>query len=157
VAQHTFTLALAPFGVLGGGKYKTEAQRANSAGRAGAWTELNDIDKAVLPALEGVAKRHNASMTSVALAYIIGRAPYVFPLVGGRTVDHIKGNIDALKLRLTEEDVKEIEAPYQLDLGFPHNIMGNKIGMNTYAKVAGWIDHVEQPKVRLASFNASRF
>ena len=87
-------------------------------------------------------------MTSVALAYIISKAPYVFPIVGGRNVEQLKGNIEALKLRLTEEDVKEIEAPYQLDLGFPHNMLGGTSASSvSWAKIAGWIDYVDDIKV----------
>ena len=37
------------------------------------------------------------------------KAPYVFPLVGGRKVEHLTGNIDALKVRLTDEHIKAIE------------------------------------------------
>jgi len=140
-------MALAPWGAIGGGKYKTEAERANSTGRKGPRVELTDIDKAVIPVLERVAQRRNASMTSVALAYIISKTPYVFPIVGGRNVEQLKGNIEALKLKLTEEDVKEIEAPYQLDLGFPHSFLGGTTAASmAWASIAGWVDHVDGVK-----------
>jgi len=32
--------------------------------------------------------------------------------VGGRNVEHLKGNIEALKLRLSPEEIKEIESAY---------------------------------------------
>jgi aryl-alcohol dehydrogenase-like predicted oxidoreductase len=139
-------MALAPWGAIGGGKYKTEAERADSSGRTGAWVNLSEVDKAVIPALESVAKRQNTSMTAVALAYIIGKSPYVFPIVGGRTVKHLKGNIEALKLKLTQEDIKEIEEPYKFDPGFPHSFIGSRPSDNPWAKIAGWVDHIDEIK-----------
>ncbi|KAJ8130213.1 hypothetical protein O1611_g3421 [Lasiodiplodia mahajangana] len=47
------------------------------------------------------------------------KAPYVFPIIGGRTVDHLKANIEALNVSLTKEDIKEIESAAPFDLGFP--------------------------------------
>lgn len=51
------------------------------------------------------------------------KTPNVFPIVGGRKVDHLRGNIEALKLELTPEDIKEIEDAYPFDVGFPMNFL----------------------------------
>ena len=47
----------------------------------------------------------------------------MFPIVGGRKVEHLKANIEALKLRLTKEDMDTIDGAYDFDLGFPHNFL----------------------------------
>lgn len=39
----------------------------------------------------------------------MAKTPYVFPIVGGRKVDHLKGNIEALGLELSEDDIKKID------------------------------------------------
>jgi aryl-alcohol dehydrogenase-like predicted oxidoreductase len=67
--------------------------------------------------LEAVAKRKGTSLLNAALAYCMAKAPYVFPIVGGRKVEHLKANIEALTLRLTEEDIDEIEKGYDFDPG----------------------------------------
>jgi hypothetical protein len=47
----------------------------------------------------------------------------LFPILGGRKVEHLKANLEALSLELTPEDVAEIETGYDFDLGFPHNFL----------------------------------
>lgn len=51
------------------------------------------------------------------------QTPYLFPIVGGRKVSHLKANAEALGLELTPEDIAEIETGYDFDLGFPHNFL----------------------------------
>lgn len=75
--------------------------------------------------LDTVAKRHGegASVTSVAIAYVMQKTPYLFPIIGGRTVEQLEENVRALSLDLTEQDVREIDAAYPFDLGFPHSFL----------------------------------
>lgn len=114
-------MALAPWGALGGGKFKTEEQRRNvEAGRS---SEPTEAEVRVSRALEAVAKRKNTLITSVAQAYVMHKAPYVFPIVGGRTVEHLRANIEALTLALSDDDIREIEAATPFDLGFPNNFL----------------------------------
>lgn len=58
-----------------------------------------------------------------ALAYVTHKAPYVYPIVGGRKVEHLKGNIEALALKLTTEEIDEIEDALDFDVGFPMNML----------------------------------
>ena len=53
-------------------------------------------------------------------------APYVFPICGGRKVSHLKGNIEALSLRLSAEDIEEIDGAYSFEIGFPHALVTGK-------------------------------
>lgn len=69
--------------------------------------------------LHKIAQRKNTALTSVAMAYVIHKAPYVFPILGGRKIDHLKGNIEALGLELSKEEIDEIEDAAPFDVGFP--------------------------------------
>ncbi|KAI1431886.1 norsolorinic acid reductase [Xylaria sp. CBS 124048] len=111
-------MAIAPWGALGGGKFKTEEQRKQNQGRL---SPLSENDQKVRDALETVANRKGTLITSIAQAYVMHKTPYVFPIVGGRTVEHLKANIEALNVSLTEEDIREIESAAPFDLGFPAN------------------------------------
>lgn len=75
--------------------------------------------------LEEIANRKGKStlITSIALAYVMHKAPYVFPIVGGRKVDHLKGNIDALGIKLSQEEIDEIDSAEPFDVGFPMNFL----------------------------------
>lgn len=60
--------------------------------------------------LTEIAEAHGLeSPTAVALAWIMAKAPYVFPIVGGRRIEHLEQNIQALQLKLTDEEVHKIE------------------------------------------------
>lgn len=114
-------MGIAPWNALGGGNFKTKAQRdaMGDEGRKVYLPEEKHIK--VTEALEAVAKRHNTAVTSIALAYVQQKAPYVFPIVGGRKVEHLKGNIEALSLKLEKEDYEEIEKAWPFDVGFPNS------------------------------------
>jgi aryl-alcohol dehydrogenase-like predicted oxidoreductase len=74
-------MALAPWGSLGGGAFKTAAQRGANTGR-----QLAEPDENVLKisaALEVIANRKSTAITSIALAYVIHKTPYVFPSLAG--------------------------------------------------------------------------
>ena len=47
----------------------------------------------------------------------------MFPLLGGRKIEHLKANIEALGLQLTPEDIVEIEAAYDFEPGYPHTMI----------------------------------
>ena len=76
-------MALAPWGSLGGGNFKTEEQRKKQDGRQ---VPASEDQIKMSRVLETVAKRKNTIITSIALAYVMHKTPYVFPIVGGRTV-----------------------------------------------------------------------
>lgn len=139
-------MGLCPWAALGGGAFKTSAQREELAknGNPGRQVEPRDVDIAVSKVLETVAARHNTVITSVALAYVMHKFPYVAPIVGGRKPEHLLGNIEALGLVLSEKDIAEIEGAYEFDLGFPNTFLfrgenreahpGNSFFMNVAAK-----------------------
>ncbi|TRX96960.1 hypothetical protein FHL15_002266 [Xylaria flabelliformis] len=140
-------MALAPWGALGGGKFKTEEQRKKNEGRS---IPPSETDIKVTKALEAVAKRKNTLITSIAQAYVMHKTPYVFPIVGGRTVEHLKDNIEALTLSLSEDDIKEIEGAAPFDIGFPNNFAyphaPQHPGEVFLLRMGGTTDYVPEPK-----------
>jgi aryl-alcohol dehydrogenase-like predicted oxidoreductase len=129
MARH-FGMALAPWDVMGGGKFKTKEEigQRNARGeglRSILSPEQSEREAAVSAALEKVAKEHEInSLTAVALAYVMAKAPNVFPLVGGRKVEHLQDNIQALSLRLTASQMEYLEGQTPFDVGFPSNFIG---------------------------------
>ncbi|OQE32421.1 hypothetical protein PENFLA_c001G02878 [Penicillium flavigenum] len=76
-------------------------------------------------ALGKVAKEYGGKpITAIALAYVIAKAPNVFPLIGGRKVKHLEENIQALNIRLTTEQIEYLESQKQFEVGFPGNFIG---------------------------------
>ena len=56
----------------------------------------------------------------VAIAYLMQKYPYVFPIVGGRKIEHLHANLEALDISLTDDQIKFIESASEFDAGFPH-------------------------------------
>ncbi|KAL4903651.1 hypothetical protein BDW74DRAFT_37241 [Aspergillus multicolor] len=126
-----FGMALAPWDVLGSGKFQTakalEERRKNGEKLRhllGSGEQTPDEEK-MSEALAKVAAEHEIeSVTAVALAYVLQKVPNVFPIVGGRKVEHLHDNIQALKIKLTPEQVEFLESVRPVDLGFPHDLIG---------------------------------
>lgn len=59
--------------------------------------------------------------STVAIAYVMQKTPYVFPLVGGRKVEHLMSNLEALDIVLTPEHIAYIESILPFDRGFPYS------------------------------------
>ena len=115
-------MALAPWGSIGRGNFRTAAafEKEKTEGRQRPVTEK---DKKVSAVLEKMAEEKGTAITSIALAYVMHKSPYVFPIVGGRKIEHLKGNIEALAVELTDEEIDEIERAVPFDVGFPMSIL----------------------------------
>ena len=146
-----FGLAVCPFNALGGGQFKTKAQR-EEAGRSGEGRRAVYAPPPTVVAITDVLERIAATkphprgeawhVTGVALAYVLQKQPYVHPIVGGRKVEHLQGNIDALSLELSEQDIKDIEEASGFQLGFPYSMLGQKPEDSFLMNAAGTFDYV---------------
>lgn len=47
----------------------------------------------------------------------------MFPIVGGRKVEHLQSNIEALNVHLSPEQMKAIESVAPFDPGFPNSMI----------------------------------
>ncbi|OCB88659.1 Aldo/keto reductase [Sanghuangporus baumii] len=129
----TLGLALAPWNVLAGGRLRTDAeeQKRLASGETGRttfrpdWLRTED-EKKMSAALEKVAKEVGTEhITAVAIAYVMQKTPYVFPIIGGRKVEHLMANIEALKISLSDEQIRYIESILPFDEGFPMYFIGD--------------------------------
>ena len=153
-------MGLAPWGALGGGNFKNEEQRASNEGRKMGGMGPSEKDIKVSEVLEKVAKSKGTAITSIALAYVMHKTPNVFPIVGGRKIEHLKGNIEALKIKLSQEEMDEIDEAYPFDIGFPMGFlfMGQKYHTRlgapdvTLTKMNGHIQVPEKQGVCTSSF-----
>ncbi|KAG0655472.1 hypothetical protein C6P46_000869 [Rhodotorula mucilaginosa] len=104
-----FGLALAPWDAIGSGrllsKKQLEARLASGEKMRGQGGNVQtELERKYSEVLEEVGKEHNVdSVTAVALAYVMAKTPYVFPLVGGRKISHLHDNIRSLEIKLTPD------------------------------------------------------
>ncbi|KAH8893653.1 aryl-alcohol dehydrogenase [Thozetella sp. PMI_491] len=129
-----YGMALAPWGVLGSGKFRTRkvVEEREKAGepicpsRGG----QSEEDIAVSEVLAKVAAEHGIeSVTAIALAYILRKSAdlgvrNIFPIVGGRKVENLHDNIQALSIRLTDAQIQLLEDVKTFDIGWPNTFIG---------------------------------
>ena len=60
--------------------------------------------------LDEVAKRHEATVAQLALAWLLHRSPVMLPIPGTSSVEHLEENVASADLELSEEEWAEIEA-----------------------------------------------
>ncbi|KAH7925891.1 Aldo/keto reductase [Leucogyrophana mollusca] len=146
-------LALAPWAVLAGGKLRTDEEDArrrqtgeNGRTMFGPWERTED-EKKMSAALEKIAKEIGAKhVTAIAIAYLMHKTPYVFPIIGGRKVEQLLGNIEALEVKLTPEHIQYLDGIIPFDPGFPTSMIGDGSDAPFLLKSAAYIDVMPAPK-----------
>ena len=67
----------------------------------------------MVDALTASAKARGVSNMQLALAWVLKNATITAPIIGTSKAHHLDDAIGALKIRLTDEEAKAIESPYQ--------------------------------------------
>ncbi|WP_200778432.1 aldo/keto reductase [Halobaculum gomorrense] len=96
------------------GKYERDAD-PESGLRAAAdeYTQnrFTDENWAVLEEIRAVAEARDATPAQVSLAWLLDRDVVDAPIVGPRSSDHLRENVGALSVELTDEEAARIAAP----------------------------------------------
>ncbi len=79
-----------------------------------------ESDFKVAETVAKVAERRGVGPAQVALAWILQAPGVTAPIVGATKLDHLKDLVKALDLKLTADEVAELEAPYE-----PHPVLGH--------------------------------
>jgi pyridoxine 4-dehydrogenase len=75
--------------------------------RPGAPTDTGGPD-AVRRVLDPIAARHGATVSQIALAWLLARSPVIMPIPGTTGIAHVQENLDAQDLELSPEDIRSI-------------------------------------------------
>jgi hypothetical protein len=78
-------------------------------------------------ALKKLANEKGASITGVALAYVMHKAPYISPIYGGRKTDHVEININTLALSLSDKEMAKIGNAWSFGVSFPMGFSNSDI------------------------------
>ncbi len=109
-------------GFLAGNRAKAgggETSRANTDQYA---KEMyyGENDFAIAERLSDVAKRLGLPNMKVALAWVLAKPGITAPIIGASKLQHLEDAIQALEVKLGEEDIKQLEELYK-----PHPILGH--------------------------------
>jgi aryl-alcohol dehydrogenase-like predicted oxidoreductase len=83
------------------------------------YTATEEADRKVVDAVDGVASRRGVPNAQVALAWLLSRPVVTAPIVGATKPRHLDDAVGALHLKLSAEELIELESAY-----VPHPIAG---------------------------------
>ena len=107
-------------GVLTGSR-KNQTIRATTDTPAHSWYNHQAQEDAIVAAVEQVASARGIPPAHVALAWVCSREGITSPIVGASKTHHLDDAVAALSLRLSEEDVGILQAPY-----YPRELAGHQ-------------------------------
>jgi aryl-alcohol dehydrogenase-like predicted oxidoreductase len=58
-----------------------------------------------------VAERHGATPGQIRLAWLLRRSPVMAPIPGTLSLDHLKENLAALEIELSDEEFERLSPP----------------------------------------------
>ena len=79
-----------------------------------------DADQKVVQAVSKVAQRLGLPRAQVALAWVLQTPGVTAPIVGATRLEQLDDAVAALQVKLTPEDIQELQAPY-----VPHAVVGH--------------------------------
>jgi aryl-alcohol dehydrogenase-like predicted oxidoreductase len=77
------------------------------------YDRTKDADDAVIAAVRAVAERHGRPAAQIAYAYVARRPGISAPIVGISKLHQFDDAIASLDVKLTPEDIAQLEAPYE--------------------------------------------
>jgi aryl-alcohol dehydrogenase-like predicted oxidoreductase len=124
-------LGLLPWSPLAGGFLSGRHDDAEGAAgsRMAKWPDRfkkqnNDRGRAILSALRDVAAEHNATSSSVALAWLLQKPVVSSVIFGARTVAQLDDNLKAVDVKLSDAQMVRLDAASAFDVGYPYEFIG---------------------------------
>lgn len=115
-------IAMTPYSALASGRLSridnapTRRAREDSYAK-GKYDKTAEQDAEIIARVAELASQYQVSMTEISLAWLLTKV--TAPVVGATKKQHIEDAVKAVNLRLSEEDIRYLEACYQ-----PHALSG---------------------------------
>src|ERR1700728_595900 len=120
--QGTGLLVWSPLaGGLLSGKYSRENQKPEDSRRSTFDFPITDKERAwrILDVLRPVAAKHDASVATVALAWILSKPFVTSIIIGAKREDQLQQNLAATELRLTPDEIRQLDEVSTLPAEYP--------------------------------------
>jgi aryl-alcohol dehydrogenase-like predicted oxidoreductase len=121
-AEKTGLLVWSPLaGGLLSGKFTRENQKPADSRRSSFDFPIVDKDRVwnIMDVLVPIAKSHNASPATVALAYVLAKPFVTSVIIGAKRLDQLHENLAAVDLKLTAEELKQLDKVSALPPEYP--------------------------------------
>lgn len=83
------------------------------------FVDKSDRNTKIAQEVDKVAQQIGTSSSQVALAWLLSKN--VIPIVGARKVSHVEDNLKCVEVKLSAEQIAQLDNVSQIELGFPHN------------------------------------
>jgi 1-deoxyxylulose-5-phosphate synthase len=83
------------------------------------YTSAVDADRKVVERVAEIAAERGVSRAQVALGWLLSKRSVTAPIVGASKPSHLEDAVAAVSLKLTDEDIRNLEEPY-----VPHPVVG---------------------------------
>ncbi|MEJ8306468.1 aldo/keto reductase [Saccharibacillus sacchari] len=80
---------------------------------------MQESDRVIVEKVAEIAAKRGISKAQVALAWVLQKSEVTAPIVGATKPHHLEDAVAATDVKLTDEEIAELEAPY-----VPHDIWG---------------------------------
>ncbi|MEE6168853.1 MULTISPECIES: aldo/keto reductase [unclassified Mycolicibacterium] len=123
-----FGLGITPWSPLKGGVLSGKYTRSNAGQHSadrGAMVDafLNETTYALIEELESIAKAHETTVASVALAWVRAQAGVSSVIIGARRLSQLDDNVRAVDVSLGADELDRLDALTKPTFGFPHNML----------------------------------
>ena len=120
--QRTGLLVWSPLaGGLLSGKFSREHQKPEDSRRSAFDFPIVDKERTwrILDVLQPIAKAHEASVATVALAWILAKPFVTSVIIGAKRVDQLQQNLSAVDLQLNQEEIQKLDEVSALPPEYP--------------------------------------
>ncbi len=97
---------------------KTNRSETDETGKR-LYTKSAEADKKVVERVAEIAAKRGVSRAQVALAWVLAKPVVTAPIVGATKLQHLEDAVAAVSLKLSAEEIKQLEEPY-----VPHTVAG---------------------------------
>jgi 1-deoxyxylulose-5-phosphate synthase len=104
-----YEIAVIPYSPLAGGfltgKYRRNVLLPQSKRAEGRKRAMTDKNFALIDEMEIMALRHKATISQIALAWMLADPVITSPIIGATSIEQLNENLGALKVKLAEDEV----------------------------------------------------
>jgi aryl-alcohol dehydrogenase-like predicted oxidoreductase len=91
------------------GKYRRDRKDIESARTSGARRYFSERNWALLELMEDISAREGKTISQIALAWLNSKPLVTAPIIGPRTLDQLDDNLGAVGLKLTFEEMEQLD------------------------------------------------
>jgi len=87
----------------------------------GKYDSSSETDQRVVARVAELAEKHEVPRAHIAIAWLLQKEPVTAPIIGATKISHLEESVNALTVKLTQDEIAYLEEPY-----VPHHIIGHQ-------------------------------